>query len=406
LNPGFFISSRLGKQEVGSFSSVIQKIAIATIGLGLAVMLVSFLILRGFQDTVKDKIYGFSAHLQVSRYAQGLSIEEPPFSIDTDFYRNYRQIPLLAHVQEFAHKVGIIKTSDEVLGIVFKGVAPSFDTVRFGSNMLEGRFVRFDSLEISPEVVISKRIASKLRLEVGEDIIVHFFQNPPRVRKLKVVGLYDTQLAEYYDDKVIIGDLKLVQRLNGWDRDFVGGLEVFVSDTRKIAEAEQVIDQVVDYELYAEKVSDKYVQVFEWLGVIDRQVNIFLGIILTVVCINMISIILILIMERTQMIGMLKALGGTDGLIRSIFTYTAVRLISRGMILGNVLGLGLCAVQYFFQVIPLNPHDYYMSYVPIGWNWEAVVLINLLTFGVVVAILALPTLVIARIRPIKAIRFD
>jgi lipoprotein-releasing system permease protein len=406
LNPGFFISSRLGKQEVGSFSSVIQKIAIATIGLGLAVMLVSFLILRGFQDTVKDKIYGFSAHLQVSRYAQGLSIEEPPFSIDTDFYRNYRQIPLLAHVQEFAHKVGIIKTSDEVLGIVFKGVAPSFDTVRFGSNMLEGRFVRFDSLEISPEVVISKRIASKLRLEVGEDIIVHFFQNPPRVRKLKVVGLYDTQLAEYYDDKVIIGDLKLVQRLNGWDRDFVGGLEVFVSDTRKIAEAEQVIDQVVDYELYAEKVSDKYVQVFEWLGVIDRQVNIFLGIILTVVCINMISIILILIMERTQMIGMLKALGGTDGLIRSIFTYTAVRLISRGMILGNVLGLGLCAVQYFFQVIPLNPHDYYMSYVPIGWNWEAVVLINLLTFAVVVAILALPTLVIARIRPIKAIRFD
>jgi lipoprotein-releasing system permease protein len=406
LNPGFFISSRLGKQEVGSFSSVIQKIAIATIGLGLAVMLVSFLILRGFQDTVKDKIYGFSAHLQVSRYAQGLSIEEPPFSIDTDFYRNYRQIPLLAHVQEFAHKVGIIKTSDEVLGIVFKGVAPSFDTVRFGSNMLEGRFVRFDSLEISPEVVISKRIASKLRLEVGEDIIVHFFQNPPRVRKLKVVGLYDTQLAEYYDDKVIIGDLKLVQRLNGWDRDFVGGLEVFVSDTRKIAEAEQVIDQVVDYELYAEKVSDKYVQVFEWLGVIDRQVNIFLGIILTVVCINMVSIILILIMERTQMIGMLKALGGTDGLIRSIFTYTAVRLISRGMILGNVLGLGLCAVQYFFQVIPLNPHDYYMSYVPIGWNWEAVVLINLLTFGVVVAILALPTLVIARIRPIKAIRFD
>jgi lipoprotein-releasing system permease protein len=406
LNPGFFISSRLGKQEVGSFSSVIQKIAIATIGLGLAVMLVSFLILRGFQDTVKDKIYGFSAHLQVSRYAQGLSIEEPPFSIDTDFYRNYRQIPLLAHVQEFAHKVGIIKTSDEVLGIVFKGVAPSFDTVRFGSNMLEGRFVRFDSLEISPEVVISKRIASKLRLEVGEDIIVHFFQNPPRVRKLKVVGLYDTQLAEYYDDKVIIGDLKLVQRLNGWDRDFVGGLEVFVSDTRKIAEAEQVIDQVVDYELYAEKVSDKYVQVFEWLGVIDRQVNIFLGIILTVVCINMISIILILIMERTQMIGMLKALGGTDGLIRSIFTYTAVRLISRGMIWGNVLGLGLCAVQYFFQVIPLNPHDYYMSYVPIGWNWEAVVLINLLTFGVVVAILALPTLVIARIRPIKAIRFD
>jgi lipoprotein-releasing system permease protein len=406
LNLSYFIATRIAEGKEKSFSSTIHKIAVASIGIGLAVMIVSFLILKGFQNTVRDKIYGFSAHLHVTKYTLDNSFEEAPISLNNNLFNHPESFPFVDHVQEFSHKAGLVKTSEEVLGVVFKGVSARYDTARFRSNLIEGRFVNFNTEDYSKEVLISKVIADKLKLNVNDEIVVHFFQNPPRVRKLSVVGIYETNLTEYFDSKFLIGDIRLIQRLNNWSDSTAGGIEVFVKDVNNIDFAEQALNEAVPIDLYVEKVSDKYTQVFEWLFLISRQVNIFLGIILFVVCVNMISIILILIMERTQMIGMLKAFGGSNSLVRRIFSYNGMVLMIKGLALGNLLGIGLCALQYYFKIIHLNPSDYYMSYVPIGWNWDIVLGLNVLTFITVSLIITIPTFFIVRINPIRSIKFD
>lgn len=369
-------------------------------------MIVSFLILKGFQDTVINKVYSFSAHLQITKYTLGNSFEETPVSLNTDLYAKTELFPYVDHVQEYSHKAGLVKTPEEVLGVVIKGVSDRFDQQRFKSNMIEGRFVDFSQENYAKEVVVSKSIANKLKIILDDDIIIHFFQDPPRLRKLQVVGIYETNLAEYYDDKFIMGDMRMIQRLNDWPDSLAGGLEVFVKNTDQIGLVEDALNQTIPLDLYVQPVRDKYIQVFDWLFLISRQMNIFLGIILFVVCVNMISIVLILIMERTQMIGMLKALGGSNGLIRKIFSYNGIRLVAKGLLLGNVLGLGICLVQYYFKVITLNPADYYMSFVPIGWNVEIILALNLLTLLVVGLVITIPTLLIVRINPIKSIKFD
>jgi lipoprotein-releasing system permease protein len=287
-----------------------------------------------------------------------------------------------------------------------KGVGKTFDTATFKTNLIEGRFVHFPDSGYSNEIVLSKVIAAKINTKVGDLVTVHFFQNPPRFRRLKVTGIYETNLSEYFDGKVIIGDIRLIARLNDWADSVAGGLEVFVKDVNRIDEAGKAMSEMIDYDMDIIPVSGKYAQVFEWLHLLSRQVNILLVIILIVVCVNMISIILILVMERTQMIGMLKALGATDKLIRSIFIYNGVSLIVKGLLLGNAIGLGLCYLQYQFKLIKLNPEDYYMSFVPVSWHWEIIGILNLLTFLVVTVVLLLPTAIISRINPIKAIRFD
>lgn len=406
MNLTYFISKRISKADKSSFSSTIHKIAVASIGVGLAVMIISFLILKGFQDTVRDKIYNFSAHFQVTRYTLGNSFEESPISLENEVYQNYKSYDFIEYVQEFTHKAGLIKTDEEVLGIIFKGVSGQYNQKRFNEYLLEGRFIDFSKEDYAKEVIISKNIADKLRLKLNDDVIVHFFMNPPRVRKLRIVGIYETNLSEYYDDKFVIGDMRLIQLLNDWPDSLAGGMEVFIKDPEQFVKAETELEKILEYDLFVESIQDKFMQVFEWLQLIRRQVNIFLGIILFVVCVNMVSIILILIMERTHMIGLLKAFGATHGQIRQIFAYNGFQLILKGLILGNLLGIGICALQYYFKLMPLNPEDYYMSFVPIGWDWKIIIGLNILTTLVVASIIIVPTAVISRISPIKSIRFD
>jgi len=411
LNLSYFISKRLRQGHGdsgrdGGFSSAIHRIAIASIAIGLAAVIASFLIMEGFQETIKHKIYTFSAHLLITKYTLNNSMAEQPFNFNVNLYTHYDQFGFIDHIQEYAHKPGLIKTEDEVLGVVLKGVGKSFDQKRFQENLVKGRFLHFPDSGYAHEVLLSEVIANKLNLKIGDDVIIHFFQNPPRFRKLNVVGLYETNLSDYFDRQVIIGDIRLIQRLEDWSDSTAGGLQIYVKDVNQIDEDVKAIEESMDYDLYGEKVSDTYVQVFEWLGLVSRQVYILLGIILTVVCVNMISVVLILVMERTQMIGVLKALGATDRLIRSIFVYNGISLIVKGLVLGNLLGLGLCYIQYQFKLIKLNAHDYYMSYVPIHWDWQIVVILNLLVFVVVTLVLLLPTAIVSRITPMKAIRFD
>ena len=404
MNLSYFISKRISRGQKEGFSTTLHTIAVASIGIGLAAFLVSFLIMKGFQETVKNKIYSFNGHLIITKMTTSNSSEEEPMKYQLEVFKDENR--LIDHVQEYAHKPGLIKTNTDVLGVLVKGVGKSFDLDAFRSHLIEGEFISFPDSTYSRDVVISKVISNKLRLKIGDEVVVHFFQNPPRFRKLKVSGIYETNLSEYFDGKVILADIRMIRRLNDWSDSLAGGVEVFVKDVEQVDEAGYAIGEATDFDMAIERVSDKFSQVFEWLNLVSRQVNILLGLILFVVCINMISIVLILVMERTQMIGMLKALGASNKVVRSIFIFSGINLIIKGLILGNLVGLGLCFIQYQFKVIKLNPHDYYMAFVPISWNWEIVGLLNLLTFFIVTFVLLIPTLIIARINPIKAIRFD
>lgn len=406
MNLSYFLANRISREQKGGFASSIHTIAIVTLSIGLAASIVSFLIMEGFQTTIKNRIYSFSANILITKLSLNNSMEEQPFSFDIDLYKNPEKFGQVSHVQEFSHKPGLIKGENDVLGIFFKGIGRSFDQEAFKGNLKEGEFIHFLDSGYSHDIVISQIIADKINANLGDEITVHFFQDPPRFRKLKISGIYETNLSEYFDGKVIIGDLKLIQRLNQWPDSVAGGLEVYVKDLNKIDEVYDQIGESMDYDLFIEKVSDKYVQVFEWLGLVSRQVVILLFVILIVVCVNMISVILILVMERTQMIGLLKAMGARDKVIRRVFVYQGISLITRGLLFGNVIGLGLCYLQYQFRFIKLNAHDYYMSYVPIGWNWPVVIGLNLLVFLVVTIVLLVPTAIVSRINPIKAIRFD
>lgn len=455
MNLSYFISKRIRQAQGNSFSSIIHKIAIASIAIGLAAAIVSFLIMQGFQSGVKNRIYGFSNHLLITKYTMSNAVEEQPFDFNIELYKHPEQFPFVKHVQEFSHKAGLIKTDDEVMGIVFKGVGKSFNVEQFKESLLEGEFIHFSDSGYSNDVLLSRVIADKINAKTGDNIVVHFFQNPPRFRRLKISGIYETNLSDYFDSKVIIGDIGLVQRLNDWSANEAGGLEVLIDlnsfnsfqlwrndfanylartqeaiqdnpevtnkffgslsafmdykfDFDKVAmeEAAMQIGESMDYDLYLETVRDKYIQVFEWLDLIKRQVKILLVVILVVVCVNMISVILILVMERTPMVGILKAMGAQDKSIRSVFLFNGMNLIIKGLAWGNAVGLGICFLQDRFKLIALNPHDYYMSYVPIEWSWGTVLILNLIVFFTVLIVLLLPTRFITRINPIQAIKFD
>jgi len=248
---------------MGGFSATIYKVAIASIGVGLAVMIISFLIMIGFQRTVTNKIYNFSAHLLVTKYTSNDTFEEAPLSLNNELYTNFEKYDFIDHVQDYSHKAGLIKTDEEVLGIIFKGISERFDTARFSSSLVEGRFIRFNDENYSKEVLLSREIARKLRLALNDDVIVHFFQNPPRVRRLTVVGIYETNLSEYYDNKFIIGDIRMIQRLNNWADSLAGGMEIFVRDEKRIEAAESGVLELMDYDIAVHMVSSTYIQVFD-----------------------------------------------------------------------------------------------------------------------------------------------
>ncbi len=405
MNLALFISKRISKPDENTFSSTIHKVAIASISLGLSVMIIAFFILLGFKSTIKNKIYSFNGHLLVSKYTLGRSFHEDPVSLNTSFYLHQDSIEFIDQVQEFSHKAGLIKTKDEVDGVVFKGVGESFSMEHFAGNLKSGTFIEFKDQGYSTDVVLSTHIANRLKLDVGDEFIIHFIQDPPRSRKLLVKGLYETGMEDF-DEKIILGDLAMLQRLNDWADTLAGGFEVFLTDVNKIDDGYEKLNEIAGYDLFVQKVSDKYIQIFDWLHLINNNVSIFLVLILFVASFNMISIVLILIMERTQMIGLLKAVGADNTTIRKIFRYQGMGLIIRGLIIGNIVGLGLCYIQYQFKIIKLDPVSYYMSYVPIEWDWGIVVLLNLLIFVVVTVVMMIPANAISRMQPIKSIRFD
>lgn len=400
-----FLSKRIHKAGKDSFSTVVTQISIISIALGLAIMIISFAILDGFKKNIQEKIFSFSSHILVTKYDLHKSYEESPLSKNWKLYKNNKLIPEVSHMQVFSHKPGLLKTDEEVMGVVLKGVDKDFNIERFSKNIVKGNFITLGDSAYSPEILVSKRIAYKMRLDVGDTVIMYFVQNPPRFRKLVVKGWYETGLEEF-DELIIIGDIRINQKLNGWPDTLVGGFEIFIKDFKKLDKTAEKVFEIMDYDMQLEKITDKYIQIFDWLTLLNRNVLIFLVLILFVASFNMVSTIFIMIMERTNMIGMLKALGATNKQVQWVFIYNGVNILIKGMLYGNIAGIGFCALQYYFKLIPLDEENYYMTTVPIEWDWLIIAGLNVLTFILITLILIIPIMVIAKIKPIKAIRFD
>jgi len=405
MNFPFFISKRIAKEAAGTFSSTVNRIAVVSIGLGLAVLILSFMVLYGFQKEIKEKIYSFSGHLIVSKYTLSTSFEETSIALNDSLLHQLRSYPLTSRIQPYALKAALLKTPEEVQGVIFKGVDESFDTVGFKKHLVKGRFPNLKGEPYGTEVALSRRVANYLQLDVGDEVLIYFVQNPPRFRRLQVSGIYETGLEEF-DQKILLGDLNLVRRINNWPDTVVGGIEVFISDTDRLEEAEQDLFYALDIDLYVDKVTDRYIQIFDWLNLLNRNVVILLTIILVVSGTSIISILLILIMERTQMIGALKALGATNSQIRRIFIFNGIQLIVKGLFWGNFIGISLGLIQYYFRVIPLDEANYYMSHVPIEIDPWTILWLNVLVFLLIGLTLLIPVAIISRVRPVRAIRFD
>ncbi|MFC2123559.1 ABC transporter permease [Bacteroidota bacterium] len=405
MNLSFLISKRISHAGKSSFSATIHKIAIASIGLGLGIMIISVLIMYGFEQTIQNKIISFSGHIQITRYTLGSTFEELPVSKESDFFQTLNELDYVDHVQGIGHKVGLFKTDDEVHGIYFKGVDEFFDTTRFSLNMVEGKFFNPDDTLNTLDIVISRKIATLLNLKVNDDILLYFMQNPVRVRRMSINGIYESGMEEF-DEKMVFGHIAVIQKLNDWRPSLIGGWEVFIKDFNQLNEAESNLFDITDYDLFVDKVTDKHIEIFDWLSLISRNVVIFLVLILFVASFNMISILIILIMERTQMIGILKAIGATNRLIQQVFVYNGMLLILKGLLLGNIIGISFGYIQARFRLIPLDPENYYMNHVPIYWDWISILGLNILIFCVVSLVLVVPTMIISRIDPVRSIRFD
>jgi len=405
MNVARYISHKIdGGADSGSFTSSVTKIAIISIAMGLAVMIVSFAILQGFRNEIQGKIFSFGAHLQISRYDTNNSLEVAPIG-GPRLVRQLHRYPQVAHTQPYAVKTAIIKTPDEVLGVVLKGLNEEDGQSPMRQNLVAGKFPTFPDSAAGTEVLLSRKVADKLRLNVGDDALFYFIQNPPRIRKFKVSGLYATGLDEF-DEVYVIGDIRQVRELNAWPDSLVGGMEVVLKDFKTLDRTADVLYENLPYNLKIDKITDQYAQLFDWLQLLNRNVVIFLLLIIFVATFNMVATIFIMILERTNMIGILKALGATDNQIRQMFFFRGFSLTLRGMLIGNAVALGFCALQYYFEIIPLDPENYYMDRVPINWDWKMLLVMNAATFVASLLAVMVPTYMISRIKPVVAIKFD
>lgn len=406
LNVPVFLARKVRHAPEGSFSATVTRIGIASIALGLAILIVAFSVLFGFKDTIQQKIFLFGAHLQVSKFTNNMSYEAPALSLKTNLYRDSTQLPGIKHIQATALKAGILKTADELTGVVVKGVGKDYDWSLFRGSLVAGTVpvVGADTGLGSTQLLLSQYMANQLQVKVGQSIPLYFLGNPPRARKMTVVGIYETGLEEV-DKTIALGDIRLIQRLNRWGPDSVGNYEIFIKDFTKLESTARNLTNFLDPDMRLTRVTDQYRPLFDWMVLLDRNMVILLALIVFVASFNMVSVLLVLMMERTPMIGLLKALGGRNSLIRRMFVFVGLNMVIWGLVIGNAVGLGICFIQDKFKLIPLDPKNYFMNYVPIVWDWPTILALNGATILLIALVLWIPTIIINRIQPVKALAF-
>ena len=407
MNVEYFIAKRLVSAKEGNnrLSRPIIRIAILAIALSVAVMLISIGVVKGFKKDIADKVIGFGSHIQITAFSDNNSYETKAISKNQDFYPSIENEKGINHIQYFATKAGIIKTKDEIHGVILKGVGSDFNRDFFKDNLVEGEVPIYNDTLTSSRVIISKKTADLLDLDIDEKLIMYFAQDPPRVRKFVVAGIYTTELEEF-DNLYVFGDIRHIQNLNNWGIDSVGGFEITIHNFDNLDALTQMVYEKIDYDLNAQTIKEINPQIFDWLKLQDINVNVIIILMLIVAGINIITALLILILERTKLIGILKAIGQNNWSVRKVFLYNASYLIGKGLFWGNLLGIGLCLLQKYFHLISLNPATYYMNTVPIHLTFSDILLLNFGAMLSCILMLIIPTYLITKITPIKAIRFE
>jgi len=417
LNLELFIAKKINSPQdsKNNISQSIIRIATIAIALSLAIMILAVSIITGFKKEITAKVIGFGSHITIMNHDTNTSYETVPIDKKQDFYPSITQLKGVKHIQVFAIKAGIIKTKTEIQGVVLKGVDKDFDWSFFEKNIIEGTHFNVNDTSKTKNILISNYQAKLLKLGVGDDVFIYFIQNPPRLRKYKIVGIYETGLQEY-DEKFVLADINDIQKLNDWKLDnteLISGFEILIDDYDDLTEMTETVRDAVGYKfddkgskLKVENILQLNPQIFDWLNLTNMNVIVILVIMIFVSAINMVTGLLIIILERTNMIGILKSLGCSDWNIRKIFIYNASFIMAKGLFWGNLIGIFICLMQYFFKIIPLDPSSYYVNTVPINFSLWHLFLLNFGTLIITILVLLIPSYIITKIDPIKAINFN
>lgn len=414
MNLELFIAKRLvsKRHSKGSFSRPIVAVAIGGIAIGLAVMILSVAIVTGFKNEVSEKVIGFGAHLQIVNFDNNSSYETLPITQNQAWLGDITQLDGIRSINKFIVKAGIIKTDEYLHGAVFKGIDTDYDWSFFKQYLIEGDTLSIDDSIRSGNIVISEFIAKALKVKLGDDLGAYFIQDPPRMRKFTVCGIYNTQLADL-DKLFVIVDIKHLRKLNNWEDDQITGFEIQVDDFSNLIDYEIKVNRLVGYDfspdgnvLKVRSIKDEYPGIFDWLSLLDVNVWIILFLMLAVAGFNMVSGLLVIILERINMIGVMKSMGARNIQIEKVFIYFAGFLISRGLLFGNIIGIGLCLIQMFTGVITLDPESYYLSQVPINLNIWHIIILNVGTMLSTIIIMVFPSKIISKISPVDSMRFN
>ncbi len=407
----FFVTKRILHNKERSFSRLIIGIARVAIALSLAVMIISTSLVNGFRSTISDKVYGFWGHVNIAKQSLRNSFDDEPIPRKQEFVEEVQKISGVTGMQVYARKAAIIRTKTDIEGIILKGIGADFDWEQFDKFMLDGKGITLTDSLVSRGMVISRSTADRLNFVIGDSVLIHIIDQKENgdyeqmYRKLRINGIYNTGLEEF-DKLFVLVDIRHIQRLNNWQADQIGGYEVFVDDPEKTGEIEKLVDKKADPFWDVQTIQQIIPSVFDWLNLQKVNEWIILTLMILVALINMVTSLLILILERTNMIGVLKALGSNNASIRKIFLLNASNIILRGMLWGNLVGLGLCILQQQFGFIKLPEESYYVSTAPVQINILWVLAINAGTFIISLVFLIIPSLLVAKIQPIKAIRFN
>ena len=411
LNLEYFIAKRLitAKGRKSSISTPIIKIAISAIAIGMVMMILSVATGIGLQQKIRQKISAFNGHIIISNYDDNQSLGSvTPISTHQDFYPQFKTVDGISHIQAVASKAGIIRTATAFEGIIFKGVGKDYQWDNIKEYLVSGKLPDL-SHALNTEVLISQYLANRLKLKIGDRFNTFFMKEDsrqlPNLRVFVVSGIYNSGFQEF-DSAYIIGDIRHLQRINKWNPDQVGAFEVFVDDFDEIKTKGQEVYDQTSSTLDTRTIVEKFYYIFEWLQLFDFNIIVILVVMIVVATINMVVALLVLILERTQMIGILKALGANNWTVRKVFLYNAFYLILRGLLWGNLIGIGLILLQQYFGIIKLNPENYYVNEAPVYLNWMYILALNVGTVAICLIVLLIPSYIITKISPVKAIRFD
>jgi len=406
LNTDLFIARRMIKGSRGHYSRPVIRISILAIALSLTIMFVSIAILTGFQQEIRDKVIGFTGHIQVTRFSENTNLVPFPVEKKQTFLPTLRIHPKIKHIQVYASKAGIIRTADQIQGVVLKGVGEDYNWDFFRSRMVQGHIPDYSDTARKNDVIISRALADLLNLKINDPARMYFIVGEHTVgRKFRIAGIFETGLDEF-DRLYVIGNIIHIQKINGWNSGQIGGFEVVLKDFRDIDKMGKFIYHQIGFQLDASTIYQLYPQIFDWLALQDMNVVIILSLMIAVSAITMISTLLILILERTSMIGVLKALGLSNRRIRKIFVYHALYILGWGVGIGNLFGFILCFVQLKLGIIGLPQESYYVSVVPVHLDMTNILLLNLISVTACYLMLIIPSFIITRINPVNAIRFS